>query len=456
MSKSSSLRTSSSSPSSLETGSGKSAAAVTDEDEQAGSIANSLTEKLRVNYTCQLHEIEALESMYSMPEEFYLHDPEAKARLEDFCGDKMGAVPLPVSEIGYDIRLQCGNAGDTGLQQAEPVEVVVSVTYPRDYPDKVSHWLFARLINWLTGYSFHCFIDCSLDWLINWLIDWLVNWLGCIDAFILTFQAPTVYVRLLNHYHTRQHQLYLNKTLSQWIKNLSKGDPCILQIFSWIEQNVVSYVSSIRPQQLSSVEDDTENNRPHNMEFERLWIYSHHIYSREKREVVVALAKNLELTGFMLIGKPGNKWWMKIVLSSSVDCSIDWWISCSFGRLIDRLVARLIDRSIDWLVAGVICVEGYRLDTRAFWEQIRRLTWQRITLKHEENITVAPSSDGLAQHQKFVKFTELTAASPVIAGKVASATHHDMGEVFRFLRDHSCDAVIPLLFGGLGGSTAAP
>lgn len=77
----------------------------------------------------------------------------------------------------------------------------------------------------------------------------------------------------------------------------------MLQIFSWIEQNTTSFVSSIRPQQLS---EENAENQPAESEFERLWIYSHHIYSKHKREMVMALAKNLELSGFMLIGKPGN------------------------------------------------------------------------------------------------------------------------------------------------------
>jgi hypothetical protein len=88
-------------------------------------------EQLRVNFTAQLDEIEILASMYSMPGEFYLHDPEAKAQLEDFCMDKSPIVP---SEITYDIRLQCESALHNTV---EPVEVVATVTYPLNYPDKV-------------------------------------------------------------------------------------------------------------------------------------------------------------------------------------------------------------------------------------------------------------------------------------------------------------------------------
>lgn len=211
----------------------------------ADMITEEEIERLRTNFTAQLHEIEILESMYSMPGEFFLHNPAAKAQLEDFCMDKSSSVP---AEISYDIKLQCENS----IPHVEPVELVATVTYPLDYPAV----------------------------------------------------PPSVYIRLLNHYATRQHQQYLNRALSVWIKGFSKGHPCILQIFTWIEQNTTSYVSSIRPQQLSSSESEGDQ-QPVDVEFERLWIYSHHIFGKEKREIVMAKARNLELTGFMLIGKPG-------------------------------------------------------------------------------------------------------------------------------------------------------
>ncbi|GAU98310.1 hypothetical protein RvY_09474 [Ramazzottius varieornatus] len=288
---------------------------------------------LRSSLTAQLNEIEILESMYSMPGEFFLHDQDAKAQLDSFCRDRGAVVP---SEISYDIRLQCENAGPNNA----PVEVVATVTYPYNYPDAA---------------------------------------------------GPNVYVRFLNQYHTRQHQSYLNKTLSAWIKGLSKGEACVLQIFSWIEQNTTSFVSSIRPQQLS---EENAENQPAESEFERLWIYSHHIYSKHKREMVMALAKNLELSGFMLIGKP-----------------------------------------------GIICVEGMRKDARAFYDQIKRFTWQKIALRHQEAASV--SADNISKEQKFVKFKEMSANG---TGKEDS---QDMSDFIQFLKDRGCGDVIPILFAGI-------
>lgn len=39
----------------------------------------------------------------------------------------------------------------------------------------------------------------------------------------------------------------------------------------------------------------------------RFWIYSHHIKSSIKRKLIVDLCKQLNLNGFMLIGKPGKQ-----------------------------------------------------------------------------------------------------------------------------------------------------
>ena len=39
--------------------------------------------------------------------------------------------------------------------------------------------------------------------------------------------------------------------------------------------------------------------------FSRFWIYSHHIYNKDKRKSILEWAKELDLTGFSMPGKPG-------------------------------------------------------------------------------------------------------------------------------------------------------
>uniref|UniRef100_A0A0N5CRW9 DUF1115 domain-containing protein n=1 Tax=Thelazia callipaeda TaxID=103827 RepID=A0A0N5CRW9_THECL len=73
------------------------------------------------------------------------------------------------------------------------------------------------------------------------------------------------------------------------------------------------------------------------VKYARFWIYSHHIYDKIKRKIIDDTANALHLNGFFCSGKP-----------------------------------------------GVIIVEGLRKDCDRFWEQIRTLTWKRITLRHNE------------------------------------------------------------------------
>ncbi len=39
--------------------------------------------------------------------------------------------------------------------------------------------------------------------------------------------------------------------------------------------------------------------------FSRFWIFSHHIYSKEKRKLILEWSRELKLSGFSLPGKPG-------------------------------------------------------------------------------------------------------------------------------------------------------
>ena len=67
--------------------------------------------------------------------------------------------------------------------------------------------------------------------------------------------------------------------------------------------------------------------------FSRIWIYSHHIYSVNKRKNIVQWAKELELNGFSKPGKP-----------------------------------------------GVICVEGTQENAQEYLSRLKSLNWQRLTV----------------------------------------------------------------------------
>lgn len=105
----------------------------------------------------------------------------------------------------------------------------------------------------------------------------------------------------------------------------------VFQIISWLQDNLEDYM--VLDDKLDSSESDDKKI----VEFERLWIYSHHIKSKTKRKNIVQTANDLELSGFMRPGKP-----------------------------------------------GVICVEGLKSNNLEFWKIIRSWNWQKITIRSNE------------------------------------------------------------------------
>lgn len=69
----------------------------------------------------------------------------------------------------------------------------------------------------------------------------------------------------------------------------------------------------------------------------RIWIYSHHIYSKVKRQEIQDWGKELKLHGFSMPGKP-----------------------------------------------GIICAEGFSCDVEEFWHRVRRMSWKKIGITEQE------------------------------------------------------------------------
>ena len=70
-----------------------------------------------------------------------------------------------------------------------------------------------------------------------------------------------------------------------------------MEVNDWVIENFEKFKEKAEP--VKTVNKNAE------VEFIRLWIYSHHIYSNEKRRNMSSLSENLDLTGFILPGKPG-------------------------------------------------------------------------------------------------------------------------------------------------------
>uniref|UniRef100_T1H496 Small nuclear ribonucleoprotein Prp3 C-terminal domain-containing protein n=1 Tax=Megaselia scalaris TaxID=36166 RepID=T1H496_MEGSC len=99
---------------------------------------------------------------------------------------------------------------------------------------------------------------------------------------------------------------------------------------SWLQDNLEDYIKQDQCSEITSKDEEL-------VDFERLWIYSHHIKSKTKRKNIIQNANELDLSGFMRPGKP-----------------------------------------------GVICVEGLKSNTTEFYKIIKSWTWQKITIRSNE------------------------------------------------------------------------
>lgn len=155
---------------------------------------------------------------------------------------------------------------------------------------------------------------------------------------------------------------------------------------------------------------------------QRLWIYSHHIKSKRKRATIIENARDLQLTGFSLTGKP-----------------------------------------------GIICVEGWQEDTQEFLRIIKAMHWQRIQLRWEETGETDCTLDSFRKFSKFEEESNFT----VVNGPAGDMTtnndsdddadernneedHNNNDQVLlrlnmstfsTFLEQHQCGHVMNSLFG---------
>jgi len=195
---------------------------------------------------------------------------------------------------------------------------------------------------------------------------------------------------------SEQHRL--NSSLQEFVcKQTADSVSCgvLNEIIQWITENFPHYIDeSSRPQKKSNCAEPLSEGASKE-DFSRLWIYSHHIYNREKRRTIIDKARELDLTGFAAPGKP-----------------------------------------------GIICVEGYKSNADSFWHQIRSLQWQRITVTHREDCALSSDVDGL---RRFESFEEKCFVNP--HNSSGHGTHLDRGQLLQFLQQNGCKDVFRFYFG---------
>lgn len=128
---------------------------------------------------------------------------------------------------------------------------------------------------------------------------------------------PKVYAR--SNQLKRNEQEALNCNLDAYLQLLDRGTICIYEGISWLTENVSKYC--LKDEKNTSEEPPPMKSLP--CVFTRYWIYSHHIYSKDKRRDLLALSRTCNVTGFCLSGKPGiicaeglesdcTEWWQKV------------------------------------------------------------------------------------------------------------------------------------------------
>lgn len=159
----------------------------------------------------------------------------------------------------------------------------------------------------------------------------------------------------------RDQERMITERIEQFIERevLDPNEAYVYQVISWIQDNfeeLIKFEKTITSQ--DHEENDTNKSNNSSDTFERLWIYSHHLKSKTKRQTILKTARDLELTGFSRPCKP-----------------------------------------------AIICVEGRQKDTQAFWRTIRPLKWQKIQLRLAEAEMIG-TPKGLEDSRRFVGFRE--------------------------------------------------
>ncbi|ROL44339.1 RWD domain-containing protein 2B [Anabarilius grahami] len=179
---------------------------------------------------------------------------------------------------------------------------------------------------------------------------------------------------------TRSQQMLLHSNLNTYLSENCSGDVCILSAVQWINENGQEYITKSVP-----VSDPKKENvsKQSNETFTRLWIYSHHIYNKIKRKNILEWAKELNLSGFSMPGKP-----------------------------------------------GIVCVEGLQSACDEFWAR--------------EDVPLENSSmeEGIDSLRKFTGFHEA-----IFEPHGTRGNHMDLGQLYQFLNDKGCADIFQMYFG---------
>ena len=147
---------------------------------------------------------------------------------------------------------------------------------------------------------------------------------------------PSVFVRC--QFMSRISQKEFNECLLNCMRTLEEGDLCMSSVLMWIQENAEEWIDENKKDEDASTSSFTKTKCKYSG-LSKLWIYSHHIYRKELLKKIPESAKELDLTGFCLPGKP-----------------------------------------------GIICAEGYKENCDEYWQRLKYPNWKHISCKHREDL----------------------------------------------------------------------
>ncbi|GFV49666.1 RWD domain-containing protein 2A [Trichonephila clavipes] len=233
-------------------------------------------------------------------------------------------------------------------------------------------------------------IPSELDFTLNLIIPERNAILEVNVALPHEYPALKPFISIRSSELNRHQRKELIGAVSEYVKTIDKNELCIISVANWLTENAQNYFSSVQ-----ASEDAREKPSNGKDPFCRLWIYSHHIYSKFKRKDIIEYAHDLKLTGFSLPGKP-----------------------------------------------GFICVEGRKKECYEFYQLLKHMCWKKLSLAKEE------IEEATKLNQKnFKRFQDFQEISFSVRRGPAKEYHMDMGLFLKFLEEHKCGYAFHDLFG---------
>eukprot|EP00092_Neocalanus_flemingeri_P037214 GFUD01040519.1.p1 GENE.GFUD01040519.1~~GFUD01040519.1.p1 ORF type:complete len:297 (+),score=68.72 GFUD01040519.1:912-1802(+) len=200
---------------------------------------------------------------------------------------------------------------------------------------------------------------------------------------------PEIYVRA--NELSRANQTLINEDIGEYLENETiPEEPSVVAVISWLQEHSENYFikQNLNPLPIQRSPELSSG------KFSRHWIYSHHIYSKNKRKNLIDLALELGVSGFCMSGKP-----------------------------------------------GIICVEGRLEHVVEWWGVVRNWNWKKITVKIQEELEVG-SEEEVEDKRLFTSFNEIGQVKECHRGN-----HRDMGEFYKYLEVYNSTWVFKELFG---------